>query len=181
MSLFLHVLKRVALVMAGYVVALVAGLFVVILLYGALSALPGTPQYFTFLSTASLLALLAPPVALFVLLLAVIVTAPPMLAAAAITEIFALRLAWLHMILAALVGLCGFVLSVPTFGATMSPTEMADLGIMASAGAAAGVVYWLIAGRSAGFRRPMPPSPVPVAGWHGAEPHVPAGPKPGTP
>lgn len=180
MALFLHVLKRLALVAAGYLLALIAGLAVVILLYAILSALPGAPPYFEWLATTSLLALLAPPVALFLLLLAILVTAPPMLAVAAITEGFALRPVWLHMILAALVGLCGFVMAVPAIDETVSRSDLADFGIVAAASAVAGILYWLIAGRRAGLRRPVPPSPLPMPGWQDPEPGVASGPRPGT-
>lgn len=180
MSVFLYILRRLALVLAAYLLAMVAGLAVVILFYGLLSALPGAPAYFSWVSTTSLLALLAPPVALFLLLLAIIVTAVPMLASAAITEGFGLQQVWLHMILAALVGLCGYMLSVPTIDNTVSRSDLADLGIVAIAGALAGIVYWLIAGRNAGFRRqPEPLSPLPLPGWQAATPDMPPGPGPG--
>jgi hypothetical protein len=37
----------------------------------------------------------------------------------------------------------------------MDPERWADIGIIAAAGLVAGLVYWLIAGRDAGFRRPL--------------------------
>ena len=38
---------------------------------------------------------------------------------------------------------------------SMDPERWADIGIIAAAGLVAGLVYWLIAGRDAGFRRPL--------------------------
>lgn len=153
MSGFLYVLKRLALVVAGYLLGLVAGLAGVILFYGILAALPDAPEYFSWVSTGSLLALLWPPVALFAFIVAIYVTALQMLAAAAITELFELRQVWLHMILAALVGLSGFLMIVPMLDGTVSHSDLADLGIITAAAAVAGTVYWLIAGRQAGFKR----------------------------
>jgi hypothetical protein len=37
----------------------------------------------------------------------------------------------------------------------MDPQRWVDIGIIAAAGLVAGLLYWLIAGRDAGFRRPL--------------------------
>ena len=47
----------------------------------------------------------------------------------------------------------GFMLIWPD--ATDDPQRLADMGIIAGAGLVAGLIYWLIAGRDAGFRRPL--------------------------
>ena len=164
MSLILHVLKRMALVGTGYLLGLLAGLAALVLFYVALSALPGAPHYFSWVSVGSLLLLLVPPVALFTIVVSVYVTAIPMLVAAAMTEGFALRHVWLHMMLAALVGLCGFIMIVPTFDETVSRFDLADLGIVAAAGAVGGIVYWLVAGRQAGLKLPKSPTPLASTG-----------------
>lgn len=51
------------------------------------------------------------------------------------------------------VAAAGFMLLSPD--APHDPERWADLGIILAAGLVAGFVYWLIAGRDAGFRRPL--------------------------
>ena len=164
MELFIHLLKRVGLVLAGYLVGLIAGFGAILLIYGVLSSLPNAPEYFAWVGAGSLLLLLAPPIALMVYLVAIYVTGLPALAAAIITEVFGLRAFWLHMIFGALVAMGGLGLVMPLDDVTLSSSNLADFGILAGSGLVGGFVYWLIAGREAGLKPPRPaPAYTPLA------------------
>lgn len=56
------------------------------------------------------------------------------------------------MVFGAAAAAAGFVLIWPSAPEDLSPERWADIGITAAAGLVAGLVYWLIAGREAGFR-----------------------------
>jgi drug/metabolite transporter (DMT)-like permease len=85
------------------------------------------------------------------------VTGAQTLVFALIAEFFSLRNALLHMFFAAAAAAGGFFLIWPSTAEEMDAGRWADIGIIAGAGLVAGLVYWLIAGRDAGFRRPLSP------------------------
>ena len=57
------------------------------------------------------------------------------------------------MVFGAIAAVAGFALIWPD--APENPERWADTGIIAAAGLVAGLTYWLIAGRDAGFKRPL--------------------------
>ncbi|SFP56986.1 hypothetical protein SAMN03159463_04476 [Mesorhizobium sp. NFR06] len=57
------------------------------------------------------------------------------------------------MLFGAAAAAAGFMLILPD--AADDPERWGDMGIIAGAGLVAGLIYWLIAGRDAGFRRPL--------------------------
>jgi hypothetical protein len=71
-----------------------------------------------------------------------------------LAELFRWRSIFLYLAAGALIGLSGSVLPVED----LFPEFQADMKMLAVAGAVGGFVYWLIAGRSAGFTRPEPPT-----------------------
>jgi hypothetical protein len=152
----LHILKRLLLIVVGYVLATAIGLISIVILYSVLASLPGAPAYFSTMSLSPIVVILVPPVALLVLYIALFLTCLPALAAALMTEIFALRQFWLHMLLSATIGAGAFVFASPEIVGTIEGTDWADLAIVAASGAVGGLIYWLIAGRKAGFARAMP-------------------------
>ena len=148
-----HVLKRILMMLAGYLVAVLVGLIAVVAIYAALSALPNAPEYFGFAIVTPLAALVVPPLGMFVYFLTIILTGLQTLIFALIAEFFALRNFLVHMLFGAAAAAAGFFLIWP--GAEEDTQRWADIGIIAGAGLVAGLVYWLIAGRAAGFRRPL--------------------------
>jgi hypothetical protein len=98
--------------------------------------------------------LLVPPVGVFIYVLAIFMTAAQSLALALIAESFALRQFWLHMLFGAVAAASGYALAAPISENAGWTLNNADMGIVAASGLAGGFVYWLIAGRDAGFRRP---------------------------
>ncbi|MCV3208289.1 hypothetical protein OHD62_28640 [Mesorhizobium sp. YC-39] len=150
-----HVLKRVLMMLAGYFVAVLVGLIAVVAIYAALSSLPNAPEYFGFMGITPIVALVVPPLGMFIYFLTIILTGLQTLIFALIAEFFSLRNFWLHMVFGAAAAVGGFALVWPSAPEDMSPERWADIGIIAAAGLVAGLIYWLITGREAGFRRPL--------------------------
>ena len=153
MAMVKHVLKRILMMLAGYLVAVLVGLVAVVAIYVTLSALPNAPEYFGFAIVTPLAALVVPPLGMFVYFLTIILTGLQTLIFALIAEFFALRNFLVHMLFGAAAAAAGFFLIWP--GAEEDVERWADIGIIAGAGLVAGLAYWLIAGRDAGFRRPL--------------------------
>lgn len=148
-----YILKRVLMMLTGYLVAVLAGLIATVVIYVLATSLPNAPGYFELMQFTPLAVLAVPPLGMFVYFLTIIVTGMQTLAFALITELFSLRSFWLHMLFGAVAAAAGFVLLWPD--APDDPERWADMGIIAAAGLVAGLVYWLIAGREAGFRRSL--------------------------
>ncbi|TGP26707.1 MULTISPECIES: hypothetical protein [unclassified Mesorhizobium] len=153
MAMVGYVLKRILMVLAGYLVAVLVGLIALVVIYVALSALPNAPTYFDLMQFTPVAVLVVPPLGMFVYFLTIVVTSIQTLVFALIAEFFSLRSFWLHMLFGGAAAAAGFMLLWPD--APDDPERWADLSIIAAAGLVAGFVYWLIAGRDAGFRRPL--------------------------
>ena len=148
-----HVLKRVLMMLAGYLVAVLIGLISVVAIYAILSSLPNAPEYFSVVGVSPIAALLVPPLGMFIYFLTIVLTGMQTLVFALIAEFFSLRNALPHMVFGAVAAVAGFALIWPD--ASENPERWADIAIIGAAGLMAGVVYWLIAGRDAGFQRPV--------------------------
>jgi hypothetical protein len=153
MDLALHVLKRVLLMLAGYLVAVLVGLIGVAIIYGLLSFLPNAPDYFIYMGMTPLAVLFFPPVALIVYLLTIVLTAAQTIVFALTAEIFALRGLWMHALFGAVTATSGLALVAGGSVQESLPAGWTEFGVVAAAGIASGICYWLIAGRSAGFGR----------------------------
>ncbi|GLQ77357.1 hypothetical protein GCM10007881_08730 [Mesorhizobium huakuii] len=150
-----YVMKRVLMMLAGYLVAVLVGLVAVAAIYAALSSLPNAPAYFDIMGVSPIAVLVVPPLGMFVYFLTIVVTGLQTLIFALIAEFFSLRNALMHMVFGAAAAAGGFFLIWPVPSEDMDPERWADIGIIAAAGLVAGLIYWLIAGREAGFRRPF--------------------------
>jgi hypothetical protein len=150
-----HILKRILMMLAGYLVAVLVGLIAVVAIYAGLSALPNAPAYFDIMGVTPIAALVVPPLGMFIYFLTIVVTGLQTLIFALLAESFSLRNVLLHMIFGAAAAAGGFFLIWPSMAEDMDPVRWADIGIIAAAGLVAGLVYWLIAGREAGFSRPL--------------------------
>ena len=148
-----YVLKRILMVLVGYLVAVLVGLIALVVLYVALSSLPNAPGYFELMEFTPVAVLVVPPLGMFVYFLTIILTGMQTLVFALIAEFFSLRSFWLHMLFGAAAAASGFVLIWPNVAD--DPERYADMGVIAASGLVAGFIYWLIAGRDAGFRRPL--------------------------
>ena len=132
---------------------MLAGLIAIVIIYAVASSLPDAPGYFELMQFTPIAVLSVPPLGMFVYFLTILVTGMQTLAFALVTELLSLRSLWLHMPFGAAAATGGFVLLWPD--APDDPERWADMGIIAGAGLVAGLIYWLIAGREAGFRRPL--------------------------
>jgi len=148
-----HVFKRLLLMVAGYAVALLIGLFAVSVIYGILGSLPNAPSYYVAFELAPMAIIFLPGLALLAILIAFIVTVAQSLIAGVLAEIFRLRNFALHMLFGALIAASGFALIMPTEQTSIPEATSTEMIVMAVAGAIAGFVYWMIAGREAGFKR----------------------------
>jgi hypothetical protein len=147
--------KRLLLMLAGYLVAVLAGLLAIVAIYAVLSSLPNAPAYFSLAGLTPVAMLVVPPLGIFIYLVTVVVTAPQTLVFALIAEFFLLRNALVHVLFGAAAAAGGSFLFWPQSPQDMDAGRWADIGIIAAAGLVAGMVYWLLAGRDAGFRRPF--------------------------
>ena len=150
-----HVMKRILMMLAGYLVAVLVGLVAVVAIYAALSSLSNAPAYFDIMGVSPIAVLVVPPLGMFIYFLTIVVTGLQTLIFALIAESFSLRNVLLHMFFGAASAVGGFALMWPSAPEDMDPERWADIGIIAAAGLVAGLIYWLIAGREAGFRRPL--------------------------
>ena len=93
-----HVMKRILMMLAGYLVALLVGLVAVVAIYAALSSLPNAPAYFDVMSVSPIAVLVVPPLGMFIYFLTIVVTGLQTLIFALIAESFSLRNVLLHML-----------------------------------------------------------------------------------
>ena len=146
-------MKRVLLAICGYLVALIIGLVAAAVIYGLASTMPGAPDYFAVMAVGAFVMLMAPPIGMFMLLVAFAATVTQTLLTTLVSELFALRAVWAHMLFGAIVSASGFMLIMPTVEDMTTRSLSAEVAIFTASGLVGGLVYWLIAGRNAGFRR----------------------------
>lgn len=152
MNLLKHVCKRILLVLAAYLLAVLVGLVAVALIFAGLSALPDAPDYFTAVGISPVVVLVVPTIGVFIYLIALVLTAVQALVLALLAEALRIRNAVLHALFGLAVAVSGFVYAAPTLVEDVSPSDWGDIVIVGAAGLVGGVVYWLVAGRDAGFR-----------------------------
>ena len=131
----MHVLKRLLLAVIAYLLAVLAGLIAIIVIYLVLSSMPGAPSYFSAVTLSPIVIIAVPPIGALVYGLAIMLTALPALVGAVVTELFALRQAWLHGVMAAAIGGGAFVFASPLLLlGEIDGTDWADLAIVAAGG-----------------------------------------------
>lgn len=155
-----HVLLRIVLLVAGYLVAVLVTLIATVLIYSVLSSFPGAPSYFGAMTVTPIVALIVPWVGGLIYLVALILSFAPAIVLALITEALRLRSIFLHMLIGGAVGGGTFAFSAPTLLEGAGPiTDWRDAAIVAGGGVVGGITYWLVAGRGAGFRMDRPEWP----------------------
>lgn len=148
-----YVIRRIFLAFFGYLVSVLIGLVAIVVIYSLLSYVPGSPDYFKLMSLAPIALLLIPPLWFFYFFIAITATLVPAIVVMLAGEWLSLRSIWLNMLFGGAVALIGYAMLASqsyTVGVDQAP---ADYGVIAGAGLVGGFVYWLIAGRDAGFRR----------------------------
>ncbi len=142
------VIGRFFAAMLGFIAAvLAAATFLLAVEVGTTPADPAAADWFWALFTMSSLvtataigAFVAAPAALVIL----------------VAEIFALRSFVLYAAVGGLLGLAAA--SGVVFVSGMEQTVRIDATVLAAAGIVGGLVYWFVAGRTAGFASPRPPA-----------------------
>lgn len=149
-----HVAKRILLGVLGFFVSVLVGLLAIVAIYSVLASLPQAPDYFHAFAMTPLAVLFVPPLGLFVYMITCIGACIPVAITSLLSEIFGWRSIMLH---------CVFGLAASMFAFfTLWPEDVAgavnpyDIAIIAASGFVGGFIYWLIAGRDAGFRRGQP-------------------------
>lgn len=148
-----YVIRRIFLAFLGYLVSVLIGLVAIVVIYSLLSYVPGSPDYFKLMSLAPIALLLIPPLWFFYFFIAITATLVPAIVVMLAGELLSLRSIWLNMLFGGAVALIGYAMLASqsyTVGVDQAP---ADYAVIAGAGLVGGLVYWLIAGRDAGFRR----------------------------
>lgn len=148
-----HVFLRLLLMIVAYLTSVLVTLLAAVILYAILSSLPEGADYFSAMTVTPILALILPHIGGLIFLVAIILAFPPAAIVMLLAEIFRLRSIFIYMLIGAGISGGTFAFSAPTllegYGAI---TEWPDALIMAGGGVIGGIVYWLIAGRNAGFK-----------------------------
>lgn len=152
-AMIAHVAKRVAFVVLGYFVALAAGAAAFPGLLAIISAFYPDSELWQMMGFAPLALLIAPIILFYVMWIVMILTFIPAAVLNGLTEIFALRALWLHLLIAMALAACAGLLLAPDWFLDMNADRwLITLAILLSA-LVSGLVYWAIAGQRAGFRQ----------------------------
>lgn len=148
-----HIAKRLFFVVLGYFAALAAGAAAfpgVLILINAIS--PGS-QLEQVVGLGPIALFVAPVILVYIMSIVMILTFIPAAILKLVTEIFALRWLWLHLLISlALAALAGLMI-IPDWFTDMGRDRWLVTIAVALSALIGGVVYWAIAGQRAGFRR----------------------------
>lgn len=148
-----HIAKRLFFVVLGYFAALAAGAAAfpgVLILINAIS--PGS-QLEQVVGLGPIALFVAPVILIYIMSIVMILTFIPAAVLKLVTEIFALRWLWLHLLISlALAALAGLMI-IPDWFSDMGRDRWLVTVAVALSALVGGVVYWAIAGQRAGFRR----------------------------
>lgn len=147
-----HIAKRIAFVVLGYFAALAgAAVFPGILLF--ISYFKPDSELWQLLGLGPIAVVVAPIILFYIMSIVMVLTFIPAAILKLITEIFALRWLWLHMLISVLLaGIAGLMI-MPDWFSAMTPDRWLITLSIALSSLVAGLVYWAIAGQRAGFRR----------------------------
>ena len=146
-----HVAKRILLVVLGFFVSVLVGLLALVAIYAVLTSLPQAPDYFHALAMTPVAVLFVPPLGLFVYMIACLGTCIPVAITGLLSEIFGWRSVLLHCVFGLAASMFAFYSLWPVD--VTGEVNTYDIAIIAASGFVGGLIYWLIAGRDAGFRR----------------------------
>lgn len=148
-----HIAKRIAFVVLGYFAGLAAGaaVFPGILLF--IAYFKPDSQLWQVLGLGPIAVIVAPVILLYIMSIVMVLTFIPAAVLKLVTEIFALRWLWLHLLISLLLAALAGLMIMPDWFSAMTPDRWLITLAIALSALVAGVVYWAIAGRLAGFRR----------------------------
>jgi hypothetical protein len=148
-----HIAKRIAFVVLGYFAALAtgAGAFPSILLI--MSSFYPQSEIWQLAGLAPVALFIAPILLFYSMSIVLVLTFIPAAILKLITEIFSLRQLWVHLLISLLLAAATGLLLVPDWFSAMTLGRWLLTLAIALSALVAGLVYWAIAGRMAGFRR----------------------------
>ncbi|WP_119270611.1 hypothetical protein [Taklimakanibacter deserti] len=151
--MIVHIAKRIAFVVLGYFAALAAaaGAFPSILLI--MSSFYPESQVWQIAGLAPVALFIAPVLLFYSMSIVMILTCIPAAILKLITEIFSLCQLWLHLLISLLLAASAGLLLMPDWFSGMTLDRWLLTLAVALSALIAGLVYWAIAGRMAGFRR----------------------------
>jgi hypothetical protein len=152
--MILHIAKRIAFVVLGYLAAIVTGCIAFPLLLMVISKLLPESGVWTLLGLSPVFLLILPVAFAFFLWFALYSTVIQAVLAAVATEALALRRVGFHIPLAIAIMLSAVVVLHPQWFLDVSFTRVLITLAAALAAALAGLVNWAIAGRNAGWQPP---------------------------
>jgi hypothetical protein len=154
------IVRRILAFLIGWALAIVTFFLALAVCFGIAAWLSPQPGYWTAMAVSPVLLVSLPAVVLFLLILSVQASFWPVLGVGLATEIAGWRRPWLF-------GLCGagvaawnyFVFTPRTITGPVDGVTLQEAGLFGLAGGVAGLAYWAVAGRRAGFRAPVEPLP----------------------
>jgi hypothetical protein len=149
----MRALWRIFVIVAGYMCSLV-GLFAAFaLFFGLASLVPSAPAYWSLTGVSPVIFAGAPVVGLFAVTLALVLSAAPLMLLVVAAEIFSWRNPAVYAVPGALLAAAIYWQFSPRTIGGLDEIGFAEVALFALSGAAAGAVYWLVAGRKAGVWR----------------------------
>lgn len=149
----MHVVKRLALVVIGFFLAVFVAVGAFAGAWVGLANLPDAPQRVTSMALMVVHRAVVIPDALALYAWYAAAAALPGLILGIVIEAFRARGSFAPMAGGALIAIGLIVAQSPELQEGRDPELLIDLAVAAAAGFAAGFVYWMIAARSAGFAR----------------------------
>ncbi len=144
---------RMIKMLAAYIASVLGLLAALAVLFGLGSLMPGAPGYWTLTAVSPAIFIGAPVLGVFVVLLVVVLSAGPALLVLAATEVLGWRSIYVYAIPSALLSVVVYLEFSPRTIDWLDPIGMLEAGTFALSGAAAGCIYWALAGRTAGIWR----------------------------
>lgn len=144
---------RILRIVAAYALAIGVTLAVLPLLFALISALSPNPGVWIIGALSPVFLISAPFLFPFAFVLAVVVTIGPALVAIVLSEFLSLRAVWWSGLSGALLAAIAYWQLSPRMLFGLTRTGAIELGVFALAGLAGGIVYWGLAGRTAGVWR----------------------------
>ncbi len=143
-------LWRIVRIAGGYLLAVTAALAVLPILFALLSSVVANPGVWIIGALSPVFFVSLPFIFPFAFLLAIVMTFLPALIGVAISEFMSLRASYWSCLLGAIASAGAYWQLSPRMLFGLTPTAAMELAVFALAGAFGELVYWSMAGRTAG-------------------------------